>query len=215
LTNNIKIISFDVEGTLVTTDFSYSIWFEAIPKRYAERHGITFEQAQKAVMAEYEKVGDQKVEWYDIRYWCQKFDLGNYEHVMEGCQSKVQYYPEVRDILSTLGTQYKLTAASGSPREFLHHLLRDIKPYFHQVFSSISDYRHIKTNDFYLKMSQALNIPPQQILHIGDNWQFDVVAARETGIHALYLDRKGQGNHQGSLTDLEQLKDYLTALKSH
>ena len=27
---NIKVVSFDVEGTLTTTDFSYAIWFESI-----------------------------------------------------------------------------------------------------------------------------------------------------------------------------------------
>lgn len=205
----IKIISFDVEGTLVTTDFSYAIWFEAIPQRYAEKHGIPIEQAKKAVMEEYEKVGDQRVEWYDINYWFQKFDLGNYEPAMEKCQDRVQYYPEVIDILSSLGNKYKLTVASGSPREFLHHLLRDIEPYFHKIFSSISDYKQIKTREFYHKMCQALDVPPEQVLHVGDNWQFDFVAARETGIHALHLDRKGENNHQSSLTDLGQLKAYL------
>ena len=209
--NKIKIISFDVEGTLVTTDFSYAIWFEAIPKCYADRHGMTVKQAKKAVMEEYEKIGDQRIEWYDIKYWFNKFDLGKYENTMEECQDKVQYYPEVMDILSSLGDQYKLTVASGSPREFLHHLLRDIKPYFHKIFSSISDYKQTKTKDFYHKMCQALDVPPEQVLHIGDNWQFDFIAARETGIHAIYLDRKGEISHQSSLTNLVQLKAYLTA----
>jgi len=207
--NEIKIISFDVEGTLVTTDFSYAIWFEAIPKRYSEKHEIPLEQAQKAVMSEYEKIGDQRAEWYDIKYWFHKFDLGNYELAMEEYRNKVQYYPEVMDTLSLLCKKYTLTVASGSPREFLHHLLRDIKPYFHRIFSSISDYKQIKTRDFYHKICQELGVTPQQVLHIGDNWQFDFIAAKETGIHALHIDRKGQNEHQGSLTDLTQLKAHL------
>ncbi len=207
--NEIKIISFDVEGTLVTTDFSYAIWFEAIPQKYAEKHSIPLEQAKMTVMRQYEKIGDQRAEWYDIKYWFKRFDLGDHEHAMEDCQDRVQYYPEVMDILSSLCEKYMLTVASGSPREFLHHLLRDIKPYFHRIFSSISDYKQIKTNDFYQKICQELDVPPQQILHIGDNWQFDFVAAQEIGIQALYLDRKGQNNHPGSLTDLAQLKSYL------
>jgi putative hydrolase of the HAD superfamily len=207
--SNIKIVSFDVEGTLVSTDFSYSIWFEAIPQYYAEKHGITMEQAKKAVTEEYEKIGDQRVEWYDIKYWFHKFNLGNYEPAMEQYHHRVNYYPEVMDILSSLGKKYKLIAASGSPKEFLHHLLRDSKPHFHRIFSSISDYKQIKTKDFYQKICQALDVPPEHILHIGDNWQFDFVAASEVGIQALFLDRKGQNNHQGSLTDLAQLKSFL------
>lgn len=208
--DDITVVSFDVEGTLVTPDFSYAIWFEAIPRRYSERKGIDFEQARKSVEEEYGKVGDQRLEWYEIRYWFDKLDLGIPESVMEGCQGRVRYYPEVRDVLSSLSGRYRLTVASGSTREFLRHLLRDIEPYFTKVFSSVSDYKWLKTPDFYLKMCQALEVRPEQVVHVGDNWQFDFVAPSEIGIRAFYLDRKGQTNHQNSLASLTELKTYLS-----
>jgi HAD superfamily hydrolase (TIGR01549 family) len=207
--NEFKIVSFDVEGTLVTTDFSYAIWFEAIPELYAQKHGVIIEHAKKAIMEEYKKVGDQKPEWYDIKYWFQKLDLGSYKAAMEQYHGRVNYYPEVMDILSFLDKKYTLIAASGSSREFLHHLLRDIEPYFHRVFSSISDYKQTKTNDFYRKICKALDVTPEQVLHVGDNWQFDCVAANEIGIRTFFLDRKGQNNRQDSLTTLAQLKVFL------
>ncbi len=207
--NQIKIVSFDVEGTLVTTDFSYAIWFEAIPKRYSERFNMPIEQARKKVMEEFQKVGDQRLEWYDINHWFNVLDLGNPRPVMEKCQSKVRYYPEVIDVLSTLGTKFKLIIASGSSGDFLHYLLRDIQPYFARIFSSISDYQQLKTTDFYLKICRELNVQPGQVVHIGDNWQFDFVNARKTGIHGLYLDRSGKTNHRDSMADLIPLKKYL------
>ena len=208
--DDITVVSFDVEGTLVTPDFSYAIWFEAIPRRYSERKGIDFEQARKSVEEEYGKVGDQRLEWYEIRYWFDKLDLGIPEPVMEGCQGRVCYYPEVRDVLSSLSGRYRLTVASGSTREFLHHLLRDIEPYFTSVFSSVSDYGRLKTSEFYRRMCQALGVQPEQVVHIGDNWQFDFVAPSEIGIRAFYLDRKGQTNHQNSLASLTQLEVHLS-----
>jgi len=33
----IKIISFDVEGTLVSPDFSQAVWYEGIPALYSQR----------------------------------------------------------------------------------------------------------------------------------------------------------------------------------
>jgi HAD superfamily hydrolase (TIGR01549 family) len=207
--NKFKIISFDVEGTLVTTDYSYAIWFEAIPEHYARKHNITIEQAKKTVISEYEKIGDQKIEWYDIKYWFDKFDLGNYEPAMEQYHDRIRCYPEVTDILLSLSRRYELIATSGSPKEFLNHLLRDIKPYFRKVFSSVSDYKQIKNNEFYLKICSNLDVTPGQILHIGDNWQFDVVAASEIGIQAFFLDRKGQNAHHNSLRNLAQLKDFV------
>ncbi len=94
--DEVKIISFDVEGTLVTPDFSYAVWFEAIPERYAEKNGIDLELARKTVEEEYRKVGDQRLEWYDVRYWFEKLGLGAPDPVMERCRSRVHYYPEAK-----------------------------------------------------------------------------------------------------------------------
>ena len=207
--DDIKVVSFDVEGTLVTPDFSYAIWFESIPGCYAERNCIDFEQAKMIVEEEYRKVGDQGLEWYDINYWFNKLGLGVPDPVMERCQGRVCYYPEVRDVLLSLNGKYKLVVASGSPREFLRHLLRDIEPYFTKIFSSVSDYRQLKTTEFYLQMCQEMEVRPEQVLHVGDNWQFDFVAPREVGIHAFYLDRKKQSDYQNSLVSLKQLEAIL------
>ncbi|MBM4447259.1 MAG: HAD family hydrolase [Chloroflexi bacterium] len=207
--DEVKIVSFDVEGTLVTPDFSYAVWFEAIPERYAERNGIDFELARKTVEEEYRKVGDQRLEWYDVRYWFEKLGLGTPDLVMERCESKVRYYPEVKEVLASLSARYKLVAASGSTRDFLHHLLQDIEPYFTKIFSSLTDYRQLKTSEFYLKMCQVMEVKPSQVVHVGDNWQFDFVAPREIGIQAFYLDRRRQTDHQNSIASLLQLNAHL------
>jgi HAD superfamily hydrolase (TIGR01549 family) len=208
--NEVKVVSFDAEGTLVTPDFSYAVWFEAIPECYAERHGVNFELARKAIEEEYQKVGDQRLEWYDVRYWFDKLDLGMPDQMLERCKSKVQYYPEVEEVLASLSGRYKLVVASGSMRDFLNHLLQDIEPYFTRIFSSLTDYKQLKTSEFYLRMCQAMGVKPSQVVHVGDNWQFDFVAPREVGIQAFYLDRKRQANHQNAVASLLQLKVHLT-----
>ena len=207
--DGIEVVSFDVEGTLVTPDFSYAIWFEAIPQCYAEKHSIDFIQARAVVEEEYKKVGDQRLEWYDVWYWFKRLDLGIPIPVMQGCRNKVSYYPEVMDVLESLSGKYTLSIASGSPRDFLVHLLKDIEPHFARVFSSVSDYKQLKTPEFYQDMCQVLEVHPEQVVHIGDNWQFDVQYPTEIGIHAFYLDRTGQSNNENSLTSLAQLKDLL------
>jgi len=207
--DEVKVVSFDVEGTLVTPDFSYAIWFEAIPQSYAERNGLDFEQAKFLVQEEYGKVGDQRLEWYDVHYWFNKLGLGVPDPVMAGCSTRVQYYPEVQDVLISLNERYTLTVASGSPREFLFHLLRDIEHCFTNVFSSVSDYKQLKTPEFYRKICQVLGVRPDQVVHVGDNWQFDFLAPSEIGIHAFYLDRKGQDRKPNSLLTLAELKAHL------
>jgi len=204
---DVKVVSFDAEGTLVTPDFSYAVWFEAIPERYAEKNGVNLEQPKQAVEKEYHKVGDQRLEWYDIRYWFEELDLGIPDPVMQRCQSRVRYYPEVEDVLISLRERYKLIVASGSSRDFLHYLLKDIHSYFSGVYSSITDFGQLKTTDFYSKICQAMLVAPEQVIHIGDNRQFDFVAPSEIGIQAFHLDRKQQTVN--SMANLLQLKDYL------
>jgi HAD superfamily hydrolase (TIGR01549 family) len=204
----IELISFDAEGTVVTPDFSQAIWHEAIPALYAQKEGLNLAQAKSYVAEEYSKIGDQRLEWYDIGYWFSYLGLGSSKSMIQGCLDKIGYYPEVTEVLSSLASAYKLIVASGTPLELLHCLLRDIKPYFVRIFSSVSHYGQLKNPDFYIRICEEVSVKPSQVIHVGDNWQFDFLNAREAGINALYLDRSGR-DHQESLSDLSQLKQLL------
>ena len=204
----IELISFDAEGTLVTPDFSETIWHEAIPALYAQKQGLNFAQAKKCIVEEYGRVGDQRLEWYDIEYWFSYLGLGSSEPVIQSCLNKICYYPEITEVLSSLASEYRLIVASGTPLELLNLLLRDIKPYFARIFSSTSHYSQLKNPDFYLRICEEMGVKPSQVIHVGDNWQFDFLNARQAGINAFYIDRSGR-NHQESLSDLIQLKCLL------
>jgi putative hydrolase of the HAD superfamily len=204
----VEFISFDAEGTLVTPDFSETIWHEAIPALYARKNGMDLAQAKSHIAEEYSRIGDQRLEWYDIQYWFSSLGLGSSELVIQSCLSKICYYPEVTEVLSSLASEYQLIVASGTPLELLHCLLRNIKPYFVRIFSSISHYRQVKSPDFYLRVCEEMGVKPSQVIHVGDNWQFDFLNARQAGINSFYIDRSGR-NHQESLSDLTQLKDLL------
>jgi len=204
----IKLISFDAEGTVVTPDFSEAIWHEAIPALYAQKQGLDFAQAKKCIAEEYSRIGDQRLEWYDIEYWFSYLGLGSSEPVIQNCMGKISYYPEITEVLSSLASEYRLIVASGTPLELLHCLLRDIEPYFVRIFSSVSHYKQLKSPDFYLRICEEMGVKPSHVIHVGDNWQFDFLNARQAGINAFYIDRSGK-NHQESLSDLTQLKRLL------
>lgn len=204
----IELVSFDAEGTVVTPDFSQAIWHEAIPALYAQRKGFDLTQAKKCVFEEYDRIGDQRLEWYDIEYWFSCLDLGSSEPIVQSCLSKIAYYPEVTDVLSSLAGEYRLIVSSGTPRELLHFLLQDIEPYFDRVFSSVSHYKQLKNREFYLRICEEMGVKPSQVVHIGDSWQFDVLNSRQAGIHALHIDRSA-ANHCESISSLTQLKHFL------
>lgn len=204
----LELISFDAEGTLVTPDFSTAIWHEAIPALYARRMGLDLEQAKISVYEEYERVGEQRLEWYDIEYWFDRLDLGSADRVIRDCLSRIEYYPEVAQVLSSLCKHYRLIVASCTPHRFLDHLLEDIESHFARVFSSVSHYRQLKNPGFYLSICEEMGVRPSQVVHVGDNWQLDFVNSREAGLQALYLDRTGHGDRE-CITDLTQLQTVL------
>ena len=205
----IKVVSFDLEGTLVTPGFSQAVWYEGIPILYAQSNEIGFEQARAMVEREYQEISDQRMEWYDIKYWFRRFQLGDYREVLENHRHKVSCYPEVMQVLSSLGKEYTLIVTSSTTREFLEYMLAGIEGYLARVFSSISDYGQLKSPAFYLMVCQEMNIPPGEIAHIGDSWQFDFLAAKEAGIEAFHLDRRWELEDRKSLTSLVGLEARL------
>ena len=211
--NAIKVVSFDVEGTMVTTDFSYAIWFEMIPQCYAERWGLSFEEATIKIKQEYDSLGDRQIDWYDVQYWFTRFDLGKADIAMEGLQPRVRYYPETKDVLTRLDGVYKLSVASGSPRPFLKHLLRDTEHHFSHVFSSTTDFQQVKTAEFYKNMCRRLGVNPEQVVHVGDHQQFDCIEPASIGIRAYYLDREGKSGDPAAVRDLAQFAKTLNSLE--
>jgi HAD superfamily hydrolase (TIGR01549 family) len=207
--NAIKVISFDVEGTMVTTDFSYAIWFEMIPQRYADRWGLSFEEATRKIKREYDSLGDQQIDWYDVQYWFTLFDLGKADIAMEELQPRVQYYHDTKDVLKQLQGRFTLSVASGSPRPFLKHLLRDIEHHFSAIYSSTTDFQQVKTAEFWTSMCRDLGVDPGQVVHIGDHMQFDFIEPSSIGIKAFHLDRDRKSDTTASLHSLSELTHLL------
>lgn len=207
----IKVVSFDADGTLVTPDFGQAVWYEGIPSLYAEKNGLSIQGAREFVESEYQKVGDQRIEWYDIKYWLKHFGLGDcQQQVLEQYRHRVSCYPDVNRTLSSLSKAYTLIVISCSTKEFLLYLPASIKRYFKKVFSSVSDYGQIKTPALYHAICCEMGIAPDEMAHVGDIWEQDFIAARKAGITAFHLDRNSRKKRKStlsiaSLTDLEEI----------
>ena len=214
--SRIKVVSFDADGTLVTPDFSQAVWYEGVPSLYAKKNGISFQEAKTFIEKEYQVVGDCRVEWYDIKYWLQRFGLGSplagYQQLLEDYRHTISWYPDVKQALSSLSKHYTLIVVSCSTREFLPYLLDGIEGYFVKVFSSVSDYGQIKTPEFFLEVCRQMGISPEEMAHVGDLWEQDFVVPSEAGVKAFHLDRRGKRKDRRSLRSLADLQLRLRGL---
>ena len=206
-----RILSFDLTGTLATFKFCDSIYFEGLPKLYANKYGIEIGAARQYLVAAYEEVGDQEADWYDLPYWFDRFDLGNgWESLLNDLSHNIEFYPESKDVLSKLSEDYELILISNACREFLDVETSIISKYFSRLISCVSDFGQVKkTPEFYARVCRFLKLEPHEIVHIGDNWQFDYVAPTEYGITSYYLDRTGKQNGDFIIHDLCEIEAKL------
>jgi len=208
----IRVVSFDVDGTLTDKKFVDEVWLRGIPEIYAETHDMSFEDAFKIVMEAYEEVGENSIEWYLIDYWLQRFQLNvSYENIFERFKHEIRVYPEVESVLQRLSAAgYELIICSNAAREFIDVQIADIKHYFSRIFSAVSDFRQVKkSNDFYLEVCKILGFEPQEVVHVGDHWVFDFLNPRKVGINAFFLDRRGEKYGAFIIKSLEELLDIL------
>ncbi len=206
-----RILSFDLTGTLATFRFCNSIYFEGLPKIYAEKYELKIEEARQYLKKAYDEVGDQEADWYNLTYWFDRFDLGNgWDSLLSELSHNIQLYPESEGVLTKLSEKYELILISNACREFLEVETSDIGKYFTRLISCVSDFGEVKkTAEFYDKVCYSLELKPDELIHIGDNWQFDYIAPTECGITAYHLDRTGKKTGEFIIHDLSEIETKL------
>ena len=210
-----KLISFDLDGTLVDPTYTKWVWEIGIPQLYAQKNKLTVSEAIAMVTNEYKQIGDTSLAWYDIKFWFKEFNLpGNWQDLMKKYREKIRLYPEVKEVLARLRQHYDLIITSNAAREFVEMEVEKtgIKGYFTRIFSATSDFQQVKkTPQFYKEICRIIGVAPSQTIHVGDHYEFDYLAPRQLGINAYYLDRNGTDPKNDFI--LKNLKDFIQFLK--
>jgi len=193
--NKRRLVSFDLDSTLVDPTYTTFVWEIGIPRLYAGKYNTSLPKATSLVKAEYERIGDSALEWYDIKYWFEYFKLpGRWENLLEEHRDKIRAFPEVKGVVEDLVQYYDLIVTSNAAREFVEVEIKQagIEDYFVRIFSATSDFRQVKkTPQFYEQICNTMGTKPSHAIHVGDHYEFDYVVPRSLGITAYYLDRDG------------------------
>jgi putative hydrolase of the HAD superfamily len=209
-----KVVSFDLDGTVTDISFVNSVWLEGIPRLYALKSGLSFQDAKNFVTSEYGKVGRERLEWYNLGFWMAKLGLNaSPEEVLNVYQNKIRVYPDVIEVLQEFRTRgLRLIIVSNARREFADLELEKtgIRQYFERVFSSTSDLGLIKkTVSLYQKVCSLCSVSPSEMVHVGDDECFDFEVPNKLGIIAFYLDRTGKHSGDHVVHGLRELSGKL------
>lgn len=122
-------------------------------------------------------------------------------------------FPETKDVLSHLKNRgYKMIVVSNFDSR-VYDVCQDleIKQYFDDfVISSEVGYAKPSIKIFLAALKRN-DLTPDQCVHIGDNFTNDYICPTTIGINALFLDREGKSNYNGSdkISNLNEIMQKL------
>ena len=202
-----------MNGTLTQDRFVELIWGEGVPGLYSLAKKIPLEEAKEYVFGEYDKVGEERREWYDIKYWFSIFGLGkDWRGLLKSFEHEIKPFPEVPSVLEELSKDHKLIVTTNASQEFTDIELEaaGLTDYFDNIFSSTSDFGEVKkTPAVYLQLCQILDIKPEEMVHVGDHRLFDFTTPHELGITSFYLDREGREKGEFIVQNLSEFHQKL------
>lgn len=210
----IKVISFDLDGTISNDTFDKILWNKELPKLVAQRHQLSFDEAEKHVFAEfYRALFIERIDNFtDVAYWFERHGLTDWEALLCDMKQHFFIYPDAQEIIEYLHPKYELVILSSSERTMIEIKLEDnpITSYFTKILSTPSDFKIPMKNKTALKnLLDLLQIEAHEIVHVGDSKHMDYENAMAVGIQAYYLDRSGKESGEHVIHLLTQLKTVL------
>lgn len=189
-----KVISFDLDGTLIDLDFDFHLWFEELPRLYSEQNGIPLAEAKDLMRSEYNRIGMQRREWYDLCFWVKHHNLKvDPQKIVSDLSHKISVFPDALPVLKALKKEKRrMVVFSNTPKMFLDIKIKvdGLEGFFERTISVYSDYSKIKSHDgVFAQLAGELGVEPCEILHIGDSYKSDYVPAIKEGCEAILLDR--------------------------
>lgn len=183
--SQIETVLLDMDGTLLDLHFDWHFWMEYLPQAYAEKNGLSLEQANKIIHA---KVNSQKgtLNWYCLDYWTEELDLPIAELKHE-LKHMIKAHPDVIQFLAKLQSMgKKVIMVTNAHRDSLALKLEmtEIGNYFDHLISA-HDFGLPKEDiRIWSAIQEIESYNPKHTLLIDDNL-FALKTARQYGIEHL------------------------------
>lgn len=98
--HGIETVFLDMDGTLLDLHFDNHFWLHHVPKRYAELHQISLDEAHKQLASRYKAV-EGTLDWYCLDYWSRELGL-DIALLKEEVDHLIAVHPHVTDFLDAV-----------------------------------------------------------------------------------------------------------------
>lgn len=106
--NSIDTILLDMDGTLLDLHFDNYFWREHVPKRYAELHSTTVDDAKRTLFPIF-RSKEGTIDWYCVDYWTHTLGL-DIAMLKQEVDHLIAVHPYVIDFLDQLNKFGKTVA---------------------------------------------------------------------------------------------------------
>lgn len=195
---NYDVVTFDVFDTLVKRNTqSFRDVYKLMDRKYNDITGKRipkwfYRERVHAPKVAYKRNGKQEAnlnEIYDVLHVENKEIIKHLE-----CEVELEYVtrnPVIYDVYQYCCASNKRIYAISDmylPQEVVKKILGKCGYKFEKIFVSC-EYRASKANGkLYSYFMDEMNIKPEQFVHIGDNYNSDVLSAQSKGIKAIKID---------------------------
>jgi putative hydrolase of the HAD superfamily len=187
---NINSVFLDMDGTLLDLNFDNHFWLEFVPRRYAERHGLSLEEATARLLPRF-KATEGRLEWYCLDYWTEQLQL-DIAGMKEEIAGLIAVLPHAAEFLERVRSLRKrlVLVTNAHPKSLGLKLERtSLQVFFDRIVSSHS-LGHPKENPvFWERLGAVEPFDPARTLMVDDSLAV-LRSAREFGIGHLVAVRK-------------------------
>lgn len=98
--HQVSTVLLDMDGTLLDLHYDNHFWLEHVPRRYAQRFGISYDDAKAKLTRRYREV-QGTLEWYCVDFWSQELGL-DVPLLKQEVEHLIAVHPHVIDFLEAL-----------------------------------------------------------------------------------------------------------------
>lgn len=183
--SKIDSVFLDMDGTLLDLHFDNHFWLKHVPQRYAEKHGISHQQALDKLIPLFKSI-EGTINWYCVDHWSKELDL-DIALLKEEVKHLIQVHPFVVEFLDNLAKAGKRRVLVTNAHQKSLALKMKSTPLSGVLDHIISAHQlglPKEETDFWAQLQTLEDYDPARTLLIDDNLMA-LGSARDYGIQHL------------------------------
>jgi HAD superfamily hydrolase (TIGR01509 family) len=206
---NIHTVLLDMDGTLLDLHFDNHFWLQHLPKKLAEKHGISLQAAKDMMAIETEAVMGT-LSWYCLDYWADKLDID-----IVSAKREIHHLISIRDdslpfinALKASGREVILVTNAHPDSLSLKVEHTQLDQHIDQLISTHEFAITKESQVLWQKLQAKLGFDPQHTLFVDDSLGI-LKAAQDFGIkHLLAVSNPDSQQPVRDISEFTSVQDY-------